>query len=240
MNYNIEERETTWPDGSKHIESFVVCEDGYTTYLKENREGYKYFSVKNPYYKLMLGEKDLTSFRDHFYHRIKDAVTAVREGHAHAIQRSGPINIFATETDVVWFVDEELGEKYRKKTIEGFKDAEFGYGVKFGSNNSFGGYNFVSHTHNICSMWNDDSPAFFDTEREAYEFIKDIYDVAKTTARVILHAEKEDRKQLRKDAKEKFGKFTITMSMIDDMVTNNKDELKYTGFDLVQMIKPKQ
>ena len=39
---------------------------------------------------------------------------------------------------VVRFIDREYGEEIRQKTIEGWKDTKFSYGVKFCFLNAFG------------------------------------------------------------------------------------------------------
>lgn len=64
------------------------------------------------------------SKRSHFFSdRIKDAVESIRNGDGDVIST---YKVFmATITSVHYYLDREVGEKLREKSIEGFKDAEF-------------------------------------------------------------------------------------------------------------------
>ena len=103
----------------------------------------------------------------------KDMIETIRAGYGDVIKRS----LFRTEY-VCCYLDREYGEPLRQKTMEGWKDAEFGWGFQLSGVN-FGGDILISKDElsDFYPEWKDDySTASFETEELAISVRKTVLD----------------------------------------------------------------
>ena len=90
--------------------------DGRERTIFKDNEGHEYVHVSN-----FNEENRLLGFN----FRPKDALECIREGKADVMAGS------ADHLNVLYYLDREYGEKLRSKTLEGWKDAEFKWGVVY-------------------------------------------------------------------------------------------------------------
>ena len=128
--------------------------------IQTDDTGREYYYPSNPYDKFGL-----------FTDKPKDAIECIRNGFGDGLQQSKLFGF--TMEHVVRFIDREYGEEIRRKTIEGWKDAQFAYGVKFSYLNSFSGGRLVMKNKTLMG-WEDDTKDVlsFDNEEDATLFIK--------------------------------------------------------------------
>ena len=222
------------------IANCAITKDGKRHEIYTTDENDEYFEISNPYYK-PIGDKLKDDLADHFYNRFTDAVQAVRDGYAHAIIGSpNPNSVFQKQSRAVYFLDETLGEKYRKKTIDGFVNAKFGYNVKFGGKNSFIGYNLVDSELKTIGWYNPGTPAFFETYDEANRFITDALNKAKAAADLVINEEKAFEEVI-----DSIANTPVIRDMFLDIIDENNNIFTYKndgkltnfGYDIVQAIQ---
>ena len=97
-----------------HEEKVFV--DGEECTVFKDEEGHEYVHVRNPY----TGNRLLG-----FHFRPKDALECIKEGKADVMKGS------ADRLSAAYFLDREYGESVRNKTLEGWKNAEFTWGVVY-------------------------------------------------------------------------------------------------------------
>lgn len=161
MNYKIITRDGekavkfTWNDNGKIRER--------VNFVKRNFDGHEYACVPNP-----LNPKQLFSFRG----RIKDAVEQIRTGLGdYILQARYGISVFVYD-NVIMYLDRKIGDEIKKKSIEGWKDAKFGYSIAGEFKNSLNGPVVFDNDGNPlpCMQWR--SPCiFFETEEAAQKQI---------------------------------------------------------------------
>lgn len=146
-----------YDENGKQIDCCVILTDD---------NGREYYYPSNPHEKFGL-------FTDH----PKDAIECIRNGFGDGFQQSKLFGF--TMGHVVRFIDREYGEDVRRKTLEGWKDAKFSYGVKFLYLNSFSDGRLVMKNHTLIG-WNDDDKNIlsFDSEKAAALFIKEVNEKA--------------------------------------------------------------
>lgn len=151
MNYEV----ITNEHGDKH----VVYPDGVKRIVQKDENGKEYFSIPN-----YRSNHSFKLFRD----RIKDAIETIKEGNGDVLAVR---TLFGTKSESVHrYLDREYGESLRIKTIEGFKDAEFGYSLKFGYLNSMSGSRFISKDKKIVGFQSESEHIFFENEADANSF----------------------------------------------------------------------
>ena len=169
--FKTEKRLTKDYKGEPRIIEVAVFEDKSIATIHEMPEdGTKYFYIENPYCK--EGDTLNTLARRHFLDYPKDAVMAVREGYADALSGMKKIFGFGDTLKPVIILDRDKAEEYRKKTLEGWKDAEFAYGISFGSKSSFSGYTLRDKDGNVC-LFGENEPITFKTAEEAQDYFNE-------------------------------------------------------------------
>lgn len=130
--------------------------------IQMDDDGREYYYPSNPHDKFGL-----------FTNKPKDAIECIKNGFGDGFQQSKLFSF--TMEHVVRFIDREYGEKIRRKTIEGWKDTKFAYGVKFSYLNSFSGGRLVMKNKTLMS-WDDNAKDIlsFDNEKDAVLFIKEV------------------------------------------------------------------
>lgn len=88
-----------------------------------------------------------------FTGKPKDAIECIKNGFGDGLQQSKLFGF--TMEHVIRFIDREYGEEIRRKTIEGWKDVKFAYGVKFSFLNSFSGGRFVMKNETLMGYGDD-------------------------------------------------------------------------------------
>lgn len=142
----------------RHMEKCVVQNDEYG----------EYFMVPN-----CLNPVN-SIFASSFTRRIKDAVESIKNGDGDCIEAT---KFFGFQNmHVHYYLDREVGEKLRQKTIEGFKDAEFFYYIYLGGN--FGGC-YLAEDESFESFFVSEKKVMtFDSDEEAMKEIEKIYSEA--------------------------------------------------------------
>lgn len=226
------------------IGEYAIFADGSRkSKIETDKNGNKYFSVDNELnVKAQKSENAMDrALARSFTGRIKDAIDTIKMGNGDAIMQS---TLFGTHESVCYFLDREIGEEFRKKTIEGFKDSIFGWSVKFGSKNSFSPYSFITAKANLIPIFSDGvakedlTPVKFDTEEEAEKWMQDNVQKAHDKAKEIIDKVNsgtsfEERKEIfNKELDnlfEEYSRLSIVSDLICDLIL--EDDYNYEPED---------
>ena len=244
-NFKVEQRLVKDYKGVPRIRKVAVFEDKSTAYIQEMEDGTEYFCAKNPYYKKGDSFKD-----EYFIDCPKDAVMAVREGYADCLKGgNGIFKTYIPSLTPIVLLDREKAAEYRAKTIEGWKDAEFGYGISFGSKNSFAGYSLRDENGNAC-IFGQYTPIVFDTAEEAQKYFDEHFlNVAIDVAKKYI--EYKGREESTKDLLNPYI-FTLIFDLALELIEgkdeeslklrdlDHLDELPNLGWDIIQVVRPKE
>lgn len=213
------------------VRECAITSDGKKHIIEETKDGEKYFRIDNPY-------KNDTLLERHFHGRIGDAIQSIRDGYADVILSRGQMNVFTQFAYPVVMIDKELGEKYRQKSINEFKDAEVGYSIYYGSKNSFGGY-YPTAEDGDMAIFKDFK--IYDTEEEAQEILDNYIKEATKLAKNAI-GENGEFKDIPKDNIPSIIN-DIAWDMIEELPDDKvklRDDLKILpniGFEIRQMIE---
>lgn len=165
------------------LEKVLPCVyvDGKPIKIQETKEGYKYFEIENPFISKDADTSVENELARIFHNRICDAIRAVREGYAHCLYNDGKFFNSSYPRPIV-MLDSARGEEFRLKTLEGFKDCEFGYSIKFDNKNSMYASDFVSVKGNRGVSFEDDFVDFFKDMGSAQAKVNDYIESAKLLA----------------------------------------------------------
>ena len=182
-----------------------------------------------------------------FSGRIKDAVDMIKLGNGDCIKNT---DMLISSDSVLYFLDRKIGEEYRKKFINGWKDTKFGWAIEVGNKNSFYPYLRLNENLESISLWNADTTQLtFDSEELALEKIHEIIQLAHNYAIEILEKMNEETDEKKKEEafnkafdqiQEKIGERSVLINLIydffDDDLTDVHDELNHYGYKIVQCI----
>ena len=148
-------------------------------------KGAEYFNVPNYYNK--DGDGKVFS-KCSFSRRIYDAIKVVMDGNGDAISFTGQ-NIH-----VRYYLDRFVGDEYRKRTIEGFKNCTLKYEVVYEYN---GNYIHINEDNTPRSFIFDNDNRHkqllkFDTIEEAQKYLDNIFKIAYDNATIIFNFQKEN------------------------------------------------
>lgn len=150
--------------------------------IQKDKDGREYYYPNNPHDKMGL-----------FSGRPKDAIECIRKGLGDGFSQS---HLFGMSLEnVVRFIDREYGEEIRQKTLEGWKNAKFAFGVSFNFLNSFSGGRNVCK--NKCLFGYGDKQEdilTFDTEETAQAFIDGVNKKAEQYAEEYVKLPKTDNR----------------------------------------------
>lgn len=108
-----------------------------------------------------------------FTDKPKDAIECIRDGFGDGFQQSRLLGF--TVNHVVRFIDRDYGEEIRSKTIDGWKDAKFAYGVKLSYLSSFSDGRLITKSKTLMSFDNTMKDILsFDNKEDATLFIKKV------------------------------------------------------------------
>lgn len=126
-----------------------------------------------------------------FLNRPKDAIECIRNGYGDVMK---VCHIFGLKMEhVVRYIDRNYGEELRQKTLEGWKDAKFAYGVKFEVLNSFSGGSLVKGEDELMGFGDRHKDARkFENEADAEEYIKKVEEKVKEYDREYTELEEKE------------------------------------------------
>ena len=156
-------------DYSRIVEKIAIYDDEGNQIdcctIQKDDEGREYYCPSNP------NDKDGL-----FLDKPKDAIECIKNGFGDAIRHSHLFGLVLE--NVVKYLDREYGEEIRQKSIEGWKDAKFSYGVKFCYLNSFSNGRLISKDKTLMNLYGvkegRNNILTFETEDEAARFIEEI------------------------------------------------------------------
>lgn len=155
---------------SRIVDKIAIYDDNGTQIdccvIHVDNEGREYYYPSNPHDKDGL-----------FTDKPKDAIECISKGFGDGLQQS---KLFGFTMDhVVRFIDRKYGENIRQKTLKGWKDTKFAYGVKFSFLNSFSGGRLVMKNKSLMG-WGDEKENIlsFDKYEDAESFIKEVNEKA--------------------------------------------------------------
>lgn len=233
------------------INEYVIFADGSRKKMIHTNEKYgKYFEVDNEL------NTDCKSFlRFSYSGRIKDAIEMIRNGNGDCISSEiSPIAFTRGRTDkVLYFLDRQIGEELRQKSLEGWKDTKFGWVIECGYKNSFSGYSILNKINERILFNNkNENPMLFDTKEAAIEYVDRLIEKAKYYANqlVTIASGVKDEKEINKivdNTMNEIGKYTGTKASIIsefafDMITDNcqpktpEYSLDKMGYEVIQCI----
>lgn len=171
------------------IVKYAVFEDGSRKKrIQTDSQNREYFYVDNE-----LNTNVSTSMKYSFSGRIKDAVDMIKLGNGDCIKNT---DMLISSDSVLYFLDRKIGEEYRKKFINGWKDTKFGWAIEVGNKNSFYPYLRLNENLESISLWNADTTQLtFDSEELALEKIHEIIQLAHNYAIEILEKMNEETDQ---------------------------------------------
>ena len=146
--------------------------------IQIDNEGREYYYPSNPNDKYGL-----------FTGKPKDAIECIRNGYGDAFIERNLLGFKAEH--VIRFLDREYGEKIRQKTLEGWKDAKFAYGVNFYFKNSFCGGRLVMENKLLMGLEDTKEDVLsFENPEDAEAFIKEVNDKAQSIFEEYLQLQK--------------------------------------------------
>lgn len=228
------------------VNEYAIFADGSRKKIIQTDKQYgKYFEVDNEL------NTDCKSFlRFSYSGRIKDAVEMIRNGNGDCISSMKAIGRI---DKVLYFLDRQIGEELRKKSLEGWKDTKFGWAIECGNKNSFSGYSMLNKKNEPISVFDKDrSPVVFDTKESANEYVEYLIERSKYYAKRLVNNlcgitdEKERDKiidnaidEIENDTKTKLSiisDFTFDMLTGDCKLKSFECNLDKMGYEIVQCI----
>ena len=201
--------ECMWYYGTEYqkIIKTAITEDGERHMILKMDDGTEYYTIDNPY----PNEEHYNGFTG----RIKDAVNAVKEHYADCLKGNPmPFDICRFGVTPIVFLDRKKGEKAWKKSLEGWKDAKFGYCIKAGSKNSFSGYCTLDyHGDYTFDLGNN-----YITEEEAKSKLNEWINTAKDFVKQYNKASGDKHEKIVSEFM--MSNPDIIVNLADDMIAN--------------------
>lgn len=129
-----------------------------------------------------------------FINKPKDALDCIQNGFGDALTTSSFLGF--NFLHVIRYIDREYGEKIREKTLEGWKDAKFAYGIKFSYLNSFSDGRFLMKNNTLMNF--DDKKEdilTFENSKYARNYIHNIKKKSKEYFNEYLELPRTDDKE---------------------------------------------
>lgn len=227
---------------------FVVFTNGNKKLIHNDDKYGKFIYVNNK-----LNTDDEEPFNKFFTGRIKDAVETIRNGDGDVIKVG---RILGLAIDVLYFLDREIGEQLRQKSIRGWENAKFGWIITCGNKYSLWGYSPLTNGYKTYSQFfdNEVKPIVFDNREGAVKYIEEIISIAKRYASEYVEkakdiADEEGKRQIypdmiykiEDDFNEEFtiiAYFATDMLDSDKMIPKNNFELNEYGYKIEQYCIP--
>ena len=228
------------------IHEYVIFADGSRKKrIYADSEYGKYFEVDNE-----LNQEEKTCLRYSFSGRIKDLVDMIRNGSGDCIKST---NLLGRHDCLLYFIDREVGEELRQKSLEGWKNTKFGWAIKTGYKNSFSPYETLNVKNERIGLFDDDkTPMYFKHRDEAVKYVKILIEKAWKYAKQLQtdYHENADNEQIRDKIigdwidkiKSETSEFNIVLDYACDML-DGEENLKFDepklddfGWKIVQCI----
>lgn len=228
------------------IYEYAIFADGSRKKRIHTDEQYgKYFEVDNE-----LNMDCKTCLKYSFSGRIKDAIDTIKSGNGDCIKQ---INFFGRHDKVVYFIDREIGEELREKTLEGWKNTKFAWAIECGYKNSFSGYSPINRKGERLSGFDEDRAVkTFETKEAAEQYVNALLEraayYAKKTANGIQAAtEKTEIENIIGNTMDEIDKlsgtkFSVLSDFVFDMLTGDgklksgECTLDGMGYKIIQCI----
>jgi hypothetical protein len=197
-----------------HTDWYAIFADGSEKKRIMEDDTGRYFNVDNE-----LNTKEAGRLRARlFTGRVKDAIDTIKAGNGDVLVHENGVFGFTFEK-VRYYIDREVGDSLRAKTLDGWKDAKFCYVIKFGSNNSMSDPKMLGADGRMDFL--GENPMLFDTEEDATNYFSSV--VAEATA-VINNAGTSDNFDKEIDSlMDKYGTFSMIVDIMADIVIENED-----------------
>ena len=193
------------------------CIDYCVNIDEEERE---YFPIPN-----MKNTEELYLFND----RVQDAIECIRQGDGDVLSVNKTGCALFGGNRVYRFVNREYGEELRYKTIEGWKDTVFGYGLKFGYKNSFSGGLLLNTKNKRFFGQEGEEKLTFKTKEEAETYKNNILTTVNRLKDRLNILELNNEAKAEKFISKCFKKYGIEV----DLLCDGKDECY---LDIVQVV----
>lgn len=179
--------------------------------------------------------------------RIKDAVEMIRNGNGDCISS---MKFVGRIDNVLYFLDRQIGEELRQKSLEGWKDTKFGWVIECGNKNSFSGYSMLNKKNERITVFDKDrSPMVFDTKESADEYVEYLIERSKYYAKRLVNnlcgiTDEKERDKIIYNAIDEYAgaKFSILSDFTFDMLTDDcklkssECNLNNMGYNVIQCI----
>jgi hypothetical protein len=197
-----------------HTDWFAIFADGSEKKRILEDETGRYFEVDN---ELNTKEKDRLRARL-FTGRIKDAIDTIKAGNGDVlVQESG---VFGFKFDRVrYYINREVGEDFRERTINGWKDTNFCYVIKFGNKNSMSGPKILEEDGTLNFF--GEKPKTFDSDEEAINYFNSI--IAEATDIINKAGTVDNLDKAIQDTMAKYGTFSMIADIMEDITIENED-----------------
>lgn len=207
------------------INEYAIFSDGSRKKIIKIDDKYgKYFEVDNE-----LNTSIKTCLRFSYSGRIKDAVEMIRNGNGDCILS---MKIIGRVDKVLYFLDRKVGEELRHKSLEGWKNTKFGWGIECGYKNSFSGYSMLNKRDERISVFDKDrSPMAFESKEDADEYAEYLIEKSKYYAKRLADnlygiTDEKERYNIIDNAIDEIEndtktKFSIISDFTFDMLTDN-------------------
>lgn len=141
------------------------CDFDIVQKIRIDGNGRRFFHVPN-----LLNNPTFSMSSQLFVNRIKDAIDTIRNGDGDAIKT---VPLFGGEY-VVRYLDRTYGEKIRKQTLNGWKNAKFAYALRIGK--------LELNTSDNVALFPDIPVRYFETEEAATSYLNNLIETAKQDA----------------------------------------------------------
>lgn len=179
--------------------------------VKTDDAGREYYCPSNKHDKFGL-----------FTDKPKDAIECIRNGFGDSIWASG----LFSGIKVVRYIDREHGEEIRNKTLEGWKNSKFAYGVKFYYLNSFSDGRLVLKNKKLMSYCDDPKDIlYFDSKEDAASFIEEVNEKA------TKYCDEYDSLERTEDSNWDYeNTFEPFFNSIEGRIEHGKDSVYWSNF----------
>ncbi|MSS07058.1 hypothetical protein FYJ38_00195 [Clostridium sp. WB02_MRS01] len=218
------------------IREYAIFTDGSRKkVIEEDRQYGKFFSVDNEF------NPGGGLLKYSFTGRIQDAVETIRNGDGDCLKT---FNLFGTHESVAFFLNRNIGEELRQKSIDGWKNTKFGWQIKAGNKNSFFGYSPLNLKGEKIGMFDEDrKPMIFETEKEAKEYAEHLvlkaWEYANLMVKELQAASNDEERNMSFDriytkVVDETSKFSIIIDFLSDMMIGD-NKLKFDECKLDEM-----
>lgn len=212
---------------------YAIFEDGSRKKAIENDEQYgKYFSVDNEL------NPNGGIFKNSFTDRVYDAVKTIRDGGGDCLR---VFNLLGRHESVIYFLDRNIGEELRQKSIKAWENTEFGWSVLAGNKCSFSGYAQLNTDAECINIFTENRISItFKTEKEAKDYIESLVATAwkysKHIEESLISVDNKDKLfiEMYENIAAETSKCNIVLDFIVDMI-NDDYKLKFDECKLDKM-----